>query len=366
MITGDHHRRLLEATFELEDIEDRLFKSGQARSSGRFHRKCWIRRTKGGLLGQFGAARKLIRELRTLGLEGVPGSSIVSTLSGIRNDSIRLHADAVLFKSNPRAFYLEPGLTLKFALSGFADRCEGIRRELRWRGEIQKAGRIMLPAISLASDGERPFMLEQLVPEARALKSAELGNEIAQELWTFYEANRIEARRLSEIFDIDAAIRVMNEVARSIGEKTDAASAFLRMLEAVPDIGEAQVPIGMCHGDLTCSNMLLSGDSLYLVDWEHAHRGFLFTDFIKPCLLSAAFQDGIAHFYDEWCAARRASAISVPVLLGIASVLDVKDYWRGRRTEPSTSSDWRSSILRNKFERINLTLRKPGIGVKSS
>lgn len=187
-------------------------------------------------------------------------------------------ADALLFHSNLRSFYLSATpMTVKL-LGGLRSASE-FRQDVQVRRMILDSGVLNVPRI-LGGDlfASQPYVMDELVFGRRA-KSKIHGHLIVDELlprlWRMYQEFEMAPESCTKYFDMDAIAERLMALRLPPGwrRELDCRAALVNHLRALGPRRNEAILTGFGHGDLSVGNLIVSpaGD-LYVIDWELARR----------------------------------------------------------------------------------------------
>jgi hypothetical protein len=204
-------------------------------------------------------------------------------------------------------------------------------------GPAAAAAGATVPQVMASELSGRPAVVESVVPgrNAYALLVAQpqrfesVGAALTGWLERWNAATAVEhalTRELLEDAIIEPAALLEHDLRRG-------PSARRRLEELCARIEGTRIPLVAVHGDLTMSNVLVDGDRVGIVDWEHAaERGLPLTDFVYAVADAAAARTAYA---DRVAAARacfdpdgRDAAIVTGWQLRLASALGLGDDLR--------------------------------------
>lgn len=268
----------------LENYEARSAKAAP-RTAAFWHREPWL-------------ARRLF-------LQGqVPGyghaDAMRNILSGLCGNKLRIASAAASIQlkedmTRIRAFYLaddmpagERGYCVKIVQ---ADAVTGprMRDEIALRRRLETFGTLTLPTIfDNFEEGNFIYLIEEIIIGRRfsIVRDADayIKHGLTQMLAT-YRCAGIHHAPLSSTFDAG----MVEQLRKVAGIEPDFASAVEEAFARNPDI-----PLSLCHGDLLPSNMCLSGDKFYLLDWDRSFEGAVVQDLLRLPMKYPAAQNGVA------------------------------------------------------------------------
>ncbi len=242
---------------------------------------------------------------RRLFLQGqVPGyghaDAMRNIVSGICGNkvSITSAAAAIQLKEDMtriRAFYLAEdmpagahGYCVKIVQ---ADAVTGprMREEIALRRRLENFGTLTLPTIfENFEEGNFIYLIEEIIIGRRFSIARDADAYIRQgltQMLATYRCAGVQHAPLASKFD-----PVMTEHLRAVPEiEPDFVAAVEAAFARNPDI-----PVGLCHGDLLPSNMCLSADKFYLLDWDRSFEGAIVQDLMRLPMKYPASQNGVA------------------------------------------------------------------------
>ena len=187
----------------------------------------------------------------------------------------RTSADAVCFKSNLRAFYLnQQPLTLWICTK--REMLGKLRRAMDFRGRLPPSPVLRAPRV-IAQDttAELPYVLEELVtgrPFGRTEDWALLVDKVLPSLFGLYDQEYIRHHPAAEIYDAEW---IYQGVVKSISNFRNDKKWMPRpeqLLEAVEQclrLRDETIPLCTGHGDLNRTNLVVAADgSIVILDWE--------------------------------------------------------------------------------------------------
>ncbi len=204
------------------------------------------------------------------------------------------HADAVVAKTNLRAFYLSDGLTLKF--SGAAG---PIRNEIAVRRAIVDTAHVRVPRIARSFDGDEPYIFENLVRGSRPAER-DVTQGFVQKLWAFHLANGMKSEVLSSVIDPEQLDTALHAALQGFPERAPQIMQGWLALKREIDWA-SRVPVGLTHGDMAVSNILVDdAGNLVLLDWEQGAQRVVLDDFAKLALRFPSILTPLRGSYANW------------------------------------------------------------------
>jgi len=222
-------------------------------------------------------------------------------------------ADAILFKSNSRAFYPSRGMTLKTSNPARIASRARIAHEAAARRRLVP-GRFMRAPELIANGeaGSASFLAEQLVDGRTKPFDLAVAPSLAADLFDFHVRNGVTKRSLGDLPGLAAAWQSLEDCAKdfnlAIPPKLE--HRIDRLLGG--EFDRCEVLICLCNGDLAQSNLMIGLDQTFVMDWEWAVEAPLFVDAVK---LSTQIEGFAEAFLD---AVRLSEAAASPALLGLA------------------------------------------------
>ncbi len=282
-----------------------MFGAGAAKTPGVFCGPWWITRN-----------RDLASIMRAIGIGNFP-SPLAQSFARLLPSGGAFHADAVVAKTNLRGFYVASGLTLKF--SGAPG---PLCNEIAVRQSIVDTPKVKVPAIHRSSAGATPYILESLVRGARPTER-DITGEFVANLWSFHLANGMSAEALSTVIDPAALEPALDAALRNFPER---AEGLMRGWKKVRDEIDwrSAVPVGLTHGDLSASNILVGAEGIHLLDWEQGGRGVVLDDFAKLALRFPQIVAPLRDCYENWLG---AATPDVQRLLAICLINRFAGLW---------------------------------------
>lgn len=230
---------------------------------------------------------ELLGQLLTRNVFAVPGlqpAHVLGLIAGNERSAhlpayIRTHADAMQINGSHtrlRAFYLprtgRSARSLKLVSCEAPNLISEMRQEIGIRRQVEDIGTICVPPLGEVIEGNDYLcMTEDMVLGRRytLLLDVPLFIETGlPQLAATYRALGYRRERYSAFVpsDLDTKLRKI----RGTGGLADAVA---RAQEA-----DLEVSAGLCHGDLVPSNLAVSRDTLYFLDWGRSHDGLLAHD----------------------------------------------------------------------------------------
>jgi hypothetical protein len=272
-----------------ELLEEELFGTAINRSRGFFCGPWWISRQ------HLHAWRSLQATFQSIGISSVP-SRIEAVLAWLfKTGPQPLHADAVVAKTHLRAFYLARGLTLKFA----GKTADDLRNEIVVRSSIVETDKVKVPRIHRSSVDAKTFILEEIIWGGSKPLENDLTPELIASLWEFYTVNTLTATPLCRFIDAESLDSDLGPALSELHVQSGEIQQVWKKLKSEID-WEQPVPVGLCHGDLNASNILFRAGSIFLLDWEHGHKGLILNDWAKLSIKFPEVVRFLQPLYDQW------------------------------------------------------------------
>lgn len=179
----------------------------------------------------------------------------------------RSAATAILLKNNIRAIYPQFGLTLKVSNPHDAASTDRIVNEAANRKTIKEVGGLTVPKIVQSNKlAETAFILETLLKNHRPLAAKDVAHGFVPGFVKFQTANRTEASALTNEFNPAKAIEQFEGIASAANLAIP--PGLHNFLQIAAGKSMAAMPCSLCHGDLSRSNILVSGTQFTIIDWE--------------------------------------------------------------------------------------------------
>lgn len=175
-----------------------------------------------------------------------------------------------------RAFYLEPGLSLRLQSGGTRN---GIDRSLAAYAEVRKHAPDLMPTIvENGRLGRARYLLEDSIfgwhpRDGKTLQT--VAYDVAASLRPLHQGVGVWERPLSEVVSAKFKQRWRYAVTH-IGIESDLDQAVRRLIAR-----DGLVDISMGHGDLVGTNIVKLDDAVVLIDWEYAGLMPIAFDFAK-------------------------------------------------------------------------------------
>ena len=190
-----------------------------------------------------------------------------TTRTFARRMPIRSAATAILLKNNIRAIYPQFGLTLKVSNPQDAASTGRILNEATKRKSIHTAGGFTVPDIISSNDhAESPFILETLLENHRPFTASDMDADFVSGFVKFQLANRTDSLALTKDLSPGTAISQFESLMRVAN--LDIPPRLFQFLQAAAAKAAIAQPVSLCHGDLSRSNILVSGKVFTVIDWE--------------------------------------------------------------------------------------------------
>lgn len=200
----------------------------------------------------------------------------------------------------------------------------GIERELPARESVARHAPELAPRLIVSGHLRRPglsYLGESLVYGRHPRNPAEVGAllpEILEGFAHLHEGVGTESRHLSRVVAADLPARVHGLVEAGWLDGPTAA-ALVRVIER-----DALLQIGLGHGDLVRTNMLMREDRVVLIDWEYAREMPVLFDLAKPIYLAEDRVEAlrlVRSVFGDLLDGSGCYAIEEQVALGIAQLL---------------------------------------------
>jgi hypothetical protein len=264
----------------------------------------------------------VLAELSKCGLPRLPQPYKLLLQSLWKKQSILVRADAVLVKTHARAFYLARGITAKIGGNHNA-----IQNEIRMRSSLLSTSDVVIPRIHQTGQGEVPFFIEELVSGGSRIVHEEITQDFAEALWNLYDQNGISAVPLSMTIrseniteHLEPALRYMRKGYDSVLRARD------KLLQNIQ--WDLIAPVGLCHGDLSDSNIVIKNGKIVLLDWEHAHRGLIIADLAKLYVKFASLSDVLVRPYRHWCLQQGGETFNLTHLFCLVLMDAFVTHWK--------------------------------------
>jgi hypothetical protein len=200
-------------------------------------------------------------------MTGRPPAYWQATRIFARRLPFRSAATAILLKNNVRAIYPQFWLTLKVSNPHDAVSADRIVNEAANRKTIKDAGGLAVPKIIQSNKlAETAFILETLLENHRPLTPKDMAHGFVPGFVKFQTANRTEASALTNGFNAAKAIEQFEGIANAA--KLAIPPGLRSFLQFAAGKSVAAMPCSLCHGDLSRSNILVSGAQFTIIDWE--------------------------------------------------------------------------------------------------
>ncbi|MGQ0486444.1 MAG: phosphotransferase [Hyphomicrobiales bacterium] len=192
----------------------------------------------------------------------------------------RSPAVAILLKNNIRAIYPQLGLTVKVSNPHEPASSDRVMNEAVNRKKLKDAGGLTVPKITRAGRlAETSFILESLLEDHRPLSADDVAGGFIRRFVNFQTANRTEIPEDADEFSPATAIDRFQSLTSAAGVKIPA--RLLAFVQATASRTGNQAPRSLCHGDLSRSNILVSGRQFSVIDWEFSHEAPAAIDAIR-------------------------------------------------------------------------------------
>lgn len=265
---------------------------------------------------------------------------LVTSLKPFKAHWTEARADVVLFKTHVRGFYCDNSLSIKMANPARRRSRQRLQNEIRIRGALPQCSSVLVPQlINRKQDADVDYLLEEIVTDSRPVDIAQEPKLVVNALFDFYVEAGLTTKPLQSVIRPDAAFGELERNAENFGFTVpDIAKSFFQNNFTNPDITNQLVLCGICHGDLTPTNLRLQGPKLVILDWEHGHNGLIFMDISRLCLENPDIQHPFLDAIGGW-ARMSAQPLLDPKLqlfLGVIAALNRRlerfpDYRNERR-----------------------------------
>jgi len=336
----------------LHDMETDIFGHGNPKCSrGSITRRWWIQQDGESYISRCISTFQKLRQLEKLGNLNLPRKVLLLANGLTSTKYAGIHADAVYFKSNVRAFYLTRRMTFKFP---YPLNLTHLKNEVDARHLIKETNEIKLPRlISAPQINNVSYILEELV-SGIPLSETDVDDQLAKRIWKFYEKNSIVAMPLPAVIDLTELKRSITEASNFLHYDEGLVLEVLDQSEVVKRSESSYLPVGRCHGDLGVSNLLGAAGQIFFLDLERSTIGFLWEDLAKLSLQSASFFYGADESYCHWCQRLNLPLHSARELLIIGLSNAVHRYWRERsKNHVGSKLNWTVNRLQRRLFRLH-------------
>jgi len=203
---------------------------------------------------------------------------------------VRSAATAIMLKNNIRAIYPQLRLTLKVSNPNDAASADRIMNEATNRKKIKNAGGLIVPQIIQSSTAAKAaYILETLLEEHRPISASDMNPSFVSGFVKFQIANRIETFAPTNEFQPVMEIAEFEDIITSI--KMSIPTRLQKFLKAASREAALTMPISLCHGDLSRSNILVSNKQFAIIDWEFSQLAPAATDAVRLATQFPGFAD---------------------------------------------------------------------------
>lgn len=244
-------------------------------------------------------------------------------------------ADAVLFASNLRSFYLgSDQLTVK--VKGTIRSLPEFCGDVQARRMVGESRLVKVPAM-LHSDmsAADPYVVDQYIAGQRGhwvKHRAVLLNELTPKFWRMYQTFDITLESCRDFFDIEEITRRLKEIPldRSWTEEKRCRNNLVNIVSSIASCQNEAVICGFGHGDLSVGNLIVTPSAeLYVVDWELSGRQPIAWDFRKLLLHVSDVWDRLGALLESEIRCQRWQNVMEPSRQLILSLCAYIAQWYG-------------------------------------
>jgi hypothetical protein len=237
-------------------------------------------------------------ELRRSIFGAMPAAGIAPLLWLAPRHDLASDAAAIMLKSNVRAFYPQWLATVKLAGAGPKAQ-QRLRAEALTRGKLRSTPAMMVP--KLLFDGSATgecFIVDEMVVGHPLRRGASPPASLARDLVDFQRANGLTVENWRGRIDIrrtigDIALRLPRD------DGSGQRQTLRRISRLFEDDGQdLLVTAGLCHGDLTVTNLIAVEGGFAIVDWEYAEPAPCFVDAVRLATQLNGFAGAYMAQYD--------------------------------------------------------------------
>lgn len=224
------------------------------------------------------------------------GTTVFGLVPGFRDIKLpTASADFFIFRGKRTVKVLNIADEIVINLPASAEDNPYLEKEVQLREEVD--GLVSTPETLQASltDGKCPFFIEpqikgQQFPAYSQLENADLLEEVTRDLFRWYGSQRPSqaasipyAEELINEIESQSPFHAANEKPRVLLDRIQ------KSLQGVP------VQIIQCHGDFNRKNLIKSGSSYYLIDWELSDDRSLLFDIFTFGFNAAIFDSDVGY-----------------------------------------------------------------------
>jgi hypothetical protein len=236
-----------------------------------------------------------------LRLSSFPLRRLFAGLNPLSCRTASLSADAVIFKNHIRAFYFDSGLTLKCSNPLLSTAPEALANEIKVRSGIRDAKTVCVPKLLDYRIGEdRSCFVEKTLTQARMLDTRRDCDRLASGLFEFYLQNGMVQRPLADAVHWPDIAKRAERLFVMFGLDHSGLARFGKRVFCDRDPAQLGIGFGLSHGDMSCGNLLVDNDTIFVIDWERARQAPVFSDFFKLFFQVPGLQARVTMLFDQW------------------------------------------------------------------
>jgi hypothetical protein len=236
-----------------------------------------------------------------LRLSSFPLRRLFAGLNPLSCRTASLGADAVILKNHIRAFYFNSGLTLKCSNPLLSTAPNALANEINVRSRIHDAKTVRVPKLLDYQIGDnRSCFVEKTLTQARMLDPHHDCDRLASGLFEFYLKNGMVQRPLSGAVHWPDIAKKTERLFVIFGLDCSGLARFGKRIFCDRDPARLGIAFGLSHGDMSCGNLLVDNDAIFVIDWERARQAPVFSDFYKLFFQVPGLQARMTVLFDQW------------------------------------------------------------------
>lgn len=211
-------------------------------------------------------------------------------------------ADFVLVRTHIRGFYAFRQKSIKVSHPAHPGTRALFRNEVKVRKSLPAQPGVVVPELLGSGHLENAdYLVERTILETARIDMTADATLVAVGLFRLQNAAGLETRPFRKIVRLEKQWQTLVQHADTFDFVIP---DIVRQVVADwrPDeTGHSdQLLYGLCHGDITPTNLTRRHDKLVIFDWEYGHRGLIFTDAVRLCIESTAFQNDYLQQVRNW------------------------------------------------------------------
>jgi hypothetical protein len=125
-------------------------------------------------------------------------------------------------------------------------------------------------------------------------------DRLASGLFEFYLKNGMVQRSLSDTVHWPDIAKKAERLFAIFGLDCSGLARFGKRIFCDRDPARLGIAFGLSHGDMSCGNLLVDNDSIFVIDWERARQAPVFSDFYKLFFQVQGLQARMTVLFDQW------------------------------------------------------------------